>query len=524
MARINNTHLKRSKTGKKLTRTVLIAAVVTTFLAATAAATVGIFSGINDLDELKVDEIEYTPNTTIYTADATPGTPDALSNIYFVSGGLVYNSDGSAAIEAPSIIIDMENHVVDTEKDVTLTHSENGLELHFTNNNGDEIVASGTIHFTEQGYNLLPTGEIVAVREGSEILDIEASIDSNGNAVLSNGKIIPADELYFTDENGNLTAPDGNIVSVEEMMAKDPKYFADKFVDGTYTVVGYFDADEVICKIDPNNIQVSVNDDMTFSITLHVSTSESIMALTSMTFSTSARDFVDQPTSNDLVFIGGSRTSNEFRAYCEWADFLDSYDTDNRIRDAAYADRSSEQFRPTYGAYDVYSQEMANKIDEICQKYGLETLTGYKEFDSSAELFDHMGIEPFIDGCSFDSGSGYTYDQGYINVEILHVELSDGFDASITLRRTPHGVFSTVLTSSPNSGWFEEWDYQTADGTVVHICTTATTSYILVDLDGAFVKIGVLHGSMPVPQYEQTAITRQQLELLAESIDWEKLS
>lgn len=71
----------------------------------------------------------------------------------------------------------------------------------------------------------------------------------------------------------------------------------------------------------------------------------------------------------DMISLAGTEGSPEYEADVEWQKFLDSYDTDESI--LASVGSGTTGFEEKYGEYLCYSQEMADKIEEICEKYGL---------------------------------------------------------------------------------------------------------------------------------------------------------
>lgn len=85
--------------------------------------------------------------------------------------------------------------------------------------------------------------------------------------------------------------------------------------------------------------------------------------------------------------------SPEHEADAEWQEFLKSYDQDESILAAVGND--STEFEEEYGEYLCYSQEMADKIDEINVLGDVLRGTfdiGEKELEKLAEAFDFSVI------------------------------------------------------------------------------------------------------------------------------------
>ena len=80
-------------------------------------------------------------------------------------------------------------------------------------------------------------------------------------------------------------------------------------------------------------------------------------------------DGIDQDYYAQFMSLQGYSDSPEFLALCEWQSFLETYDSDGSILDAI--GNSSTEFDEKYRYYSCYTQEMADEIDRICEKYGL---------------------------------------------------------------------------------------------------------------------------------------------------------
>ena len=77
--------------------------------------------------------------------------------------------------------------------------------------------------------------------------------------------------------------------------------------------------------------------------------------------------------------LQGFAGSPEFEAAKEWAEFLNGYDQDREIWNSVNENgRTPAEFMQEYTAnqYNVYSQEMADELHRIAEKYGLALHTG----------------------------------------------------------------------------------------------------------------------------------------------------
>ena len=212
-----------------------------------------------------------------------------------------------------------------------------------------------------------------------------------------------------------------------------------------------------------------------------------------------------------LISLQGYSKSNEFKAAAEWLAFTESYDTDGAIL-------SSVGNGPTgldakYNLYLVYSQEMADKLEEILAKYGLKLhneliadLTG-DELTAAVANGNFLGKNVVF--------SAYMYEDGTFQ-----------FDSQTSLGSAPilyqfmsykKGSFTDALLNIGNADDYTEWPYKTACGMTVSLSVCPYKSLIIADTDTAFVTVNVLAGS-------DDGITRDNLEELADSFDFSLLN
>jgi hypothetical protein len=98
-----------------------------------------------------------------------------------------------------------------------------------------------------------------------------------------------------------------------------------------------------------------------------------ILSLQDMAFGTRTQEYYDGSSQEiTLLSIQGIKGTPGYQATKEWYEWLETYDTDLTVYHSEEA--FSEDFGDDYYAYNLYSHEMKDKLDEICAKYGLELL------------------------------------------------------------------------------------------------------------------------------------------------------
>lgn len=214
----------------------------------------------------------------------------------------------------------------------------------------------------------------------------------------------------------------------------------------------------------------------------------------------------------DTVSLSGYMDAPESLALAEWEDFLDGYDQDGSIL-AAVGNTIDQALFGKYGCYYVYTQDMADKLEEIAAKYGLrlhvrqidlhahpEALGPLAEFakDERETYWMYMYEEG---SCHFD-GYAYVEDWGLVDVQF---------------QRCVKGYFNDVTLSVGNAADYEQWVYKTASGVEVLLALGPEKSLIFADLPDCFASFNVFQGT-------ESEMTRERLEAVAERYNFSRLS
>lgn len=220
--------------------------------------------------------------------------------------------------------------------------------------------------------------------------------------------------------------------------------------------------------------------------------------------------------STDMISLQGYTDSPEYKAAAEWKDFEDGYDQDESILDAVGNDPTPWDEKYNYNGYLVYSQEMADKTDEIIKKYGLKLHTGGITAADIDQLCDKFG--DFVSG---SDGSGYYYKDGTFHYD--GDATIEGRQIEYQLRRTMKGVFDTVCLNVGDADKYEQWEYETSCGETVLLALGDDKALIISDLDNSFVTVNVLSGTDEAFIDPHNTLTNKTLETLADSFDFSVL-
>lgn len=225
----------------------------------------------------------------------------------------------------------------------------------------------------------------------------------------------------------------------------------------------------------------------------------------------------------DFVSLSGWADTPESRALAEWQAFLEGYDQDGAI--ISEIGNSPTGFEERYGHYLVYTQEMADKLEEIIAKYDLK-LHQWMEvvlpetWPQAVGGFFRENVVPY---------SGYIYENGTFRfdggAELGAGELKGYGPIEYQFSRSVKGTFDDVALNIGDLGGFEEWGYRAADGTSVTLgLGERNRSLILADLGDSFVLVNVLAGRQGDDIFSSGPIGREELEELADSFFYSALT
>ena len=205
-----------------------------------------------------------------------------------------------------------------------------------------------------------------------------------------------------------------------------------------------------------------------------------------------------------FISLQGYADSPEKTAMEEWMRFLHTYDPDGEM--LAAVGNGPTGLDEKYALYFACTQDMADALDAIAEKYGLTLHGGFSEAstDRLSELYGGFAGE--------NRGSGYTYDDGTFQFDGRYV-FSDGEEVDYQFRRSMKGVLDAVGLNAGDTESYDQWEYKTECGVPVLLALGEYKSLIFADLEDCFIAVNVLSGSE----------TPERLEELADSFDFSVL-
>lgn len=187
-----------------------------------------------------------------------------------------------------------------------------------------------------------------------------------------------------------------------------------------------------------------------------------------------------------VLSLQGYEGSPSYNALQEWLTYAAEYTMQNpELR------FTSEFQRPeAYTDYPCYSQEMVDKVDEICSKYGLHLL-GKSLFIIDAEGMEANGLsdvlsEEVAPRCFY----GHLYQDGSF-VASGELEFSGDYEKIVQfqMHNIKKDAFYTVHLGLNNISNYVQWNYTTQDGYSALLALNDTTGLIFVENEGRFISI-----------------------------------
>ena len=233
-----------------------------------------------------------------------------------------------------------------------------------------------------------------------------------------------------------------------------------------------------------------------------------------------------------VLTLAGLSNTPAAKAAREWYEFTDSYDPDLEIKKSVWG--NIPDFGDKYYGYDLYTQEMKDKLDEILDKYDLKLRGKLIEFETPKRMLQAMDIESLLNpdtGAKLDIEFPYRYyENGVMYLNALLTLPGENGDETVRvfLNYLPKDCFIPDTAVLTEAQW-EEWNYTTAGGDDVLILRAeeSSSAWLLCDTGSSTTSISVdvlrdmseeVIDGVPVVQYEM--MPKELLERLADAIDF----
>ena len=217
----------------------------------------------------------------------------------------------------------------------------------------------------------------------------------------------------------------------------------------------------------------------------------------------------------EIIALQGVAESPNQQAAKEWYDFIQSYDQNRALFN------NSEGFSvpAAYDAYGVYTQEMIDKVDAICEKYGLKpagegALLLTQAQERMQEILGVDGILKKDAPAQARYSNGRFYECGNFTLDYW-VSVAGKEEIPVGYSFANRDYFDTRYQIMGVSDSVQEWIYTTTDGTQLLLVKEDTVGHIFCDREDAFlyIALGGQLGELP-------DMTNEEMEAVAEVLDY----
>ena len=183
------------------------------------------------------------------------------------------------------------------------------------------------------------------------------------------------------------------------------------------------------------------------------------------------------------------QSSANYKASMEIKDYVQSYNATGDV---------DETLSEAYRAYGCRNTEMAQKVDEICTKYGLNKVGDGISPDTTEEMFTALNVRSMVkasgNGDVTTSNPSYSADG---NFEFWGATRVSGVDYAIEYRayRAMKQTLSTAYWEIENTSDYQWSNYVTTAGTDVLIAVGQNNSLVLTDTGDSVVVIVVMNAT-----------------------------
>lgn len=202
------------------------------------------------------------------------------------------------------------------------------------------------------------------------------------------------------------------------------------------------------------------------------------------------------------------QSSANYKASMEIKDYVQSYNATGDV---------DETLSEAYRAYGCRNTEMAQKVDEICTKYGLNKVGDGISPDTTEEMFTALNVRSMVkasgNGDVTTSNPSYSTDG---NFEFWGATTVSGVDYAVEYRvyRAMKQTLSTAYWEIENTSDYQWSNYVTTAGTDVLIAVGQSNSLVLTDTGDSVVVIVVMNATTG-----NTQTGKATLEALANTFD-----
>lgn len=235
---------------------------------------------------------------------------------------------------------------------------------------------------------------------------------------------------------------------------------------------------------------------------------------------------------HSVLSLRGFAGTPGYLAGQEWYQWKQAYDPDGSIQESDLA--WAEDFGEAYADYSLYTREMKDKVDELCQKYDLKLLGRARANIDTPLVFEALGIRDIVKEDApvetdylEKSNAMYFYENGTFEVEssIRLTEQDWPESALFSFRCSRKDTFDDLYGSVGPVDTYEEWVYTNSDGIDILMLTEDRPLFgravtMVADVGEFVFVVGIDDGQLGNVLDGEYTIGKADLEALAECFDF----
>lgn len=236
------------------------------------------------------------------------------------------------------------------------------------------------------------------------------------------------------------------------------------------------------------------------------------------------------PYYRQILTLDGLKGTPGYQAAVEWYEFCKEYNGEHWEEDLQRLEAGTVSVFPTqYSGYNLRSQQMKDKLDEILTKYGLQPQGGQLGFRTVKNLCSALGIEKIQtlrNDIALRVTDGACWENGNIFLS-LDLTLPGGGALSHTegwLYWNRKDCFSGDRIFLDDREEWKEWNYTASSGTTVLIARPSAGAFgwIFCDREEALlsVKVQIREDRLNESGREYVYLSDRQIEEIADIIDF----
>ncbi len=235
----------------------------------------------------------------------------------------------------------------------------------------------------------------------------------------------------------------------------------------------------------------------------------------------------------EMSSLAGTMESPEGQALQEWLAVLAEHEND------PYDATEAAQLGREYTDFMAYSPETAAQLDEIVEKHGLKKVGAMETPEDEKSFYEAAGVGKLTQSSDILTNrylGGYVYPEGSFHLEGELRTAGENYAVGYQLIRSVKGVFTMAMANVGDPENYEEWNYTSADGTVLHLARDREGHGALALLDeeedftvlllGAdtwadYIGDGMLDGIGD--EFIELNFTREEVEKMTDAFCWTAL-